>query len=91
MADIDAELLQFLGHSWPAVAAQAQTGLFLDMRQNNHVRALPAAGRAAPESPQPARADVHDLTQTIGWEGPALFFNEPKSHGFWLAKNWVAF
>src|SRR5690606_7319740 len=85
--DIDTDLLQFLGHSWPALTAQAQARLFLEMRQNNHVRALSAAGRAAAESPQPARADVHDLTQPVGRKGPAMFFDEPKPHGFWLTKN----
>ncbi|GGC24199.1 hypothetical protein GCM10011363_45880 [Marivita lacus] len=60
------------------------------MRQHNHIRALPAAGRPAAERPQPARADVHDLTQPLDREGTALFFNEPKPHGFWLAKNWDA-
>ena len=29
--------------------------------------------------------------QPINRKGPALFFDEPKTHGFWLAKNWEAF
>ncbi len=82
VTDIDANLFQFFGHSGPAIAAQTQTRLFLDMRQNDHIRALPVAGRAAAESPQPARADVHHLTQPVDREGPALFFDETKPHGF---------
>lgn len=62
MPDIDINLFLFLGHSWAAVAVQAQARLFFDMRQNNHIRALPATGRAAAESPQPASADAHNLT-----------------------------
>lgn len=89
--DIDTDLLQFLGHSWAAVAAQAQTRLFHDVGQNDHIRALPAAGGTVPESPQSARADVHGLAQPVDREGTTLFFDEPKPYGFWLAKNWVAF
>jgi hypothetical protein len=29
--------------------------------------------------------------QPINRKGPALFFDEPKPLGFWLAKNWEAF
>ena len=61
------------------------------MGQDDHIRALPAAGRAAAKGPQPARADVHHLTQPLGWERPNMFFDKPEPHGFWLAKNWVAF
>ena len=59
---IDANFLQLFGHSGPAVAAQAQTRLFLDVGQDDHISTLPAAGRTAAERPQSARADVHDLT-----------------------------
>jgi hypothetical protein len=61
------------------------------MRQNHHIHALPAAGRAAAERPQAMWADSHHPAQPADWEGPALFFYEPEPHGFWLAKNWVAF
>jgi hypothetical protein len=91
VTDINANLFQFFGHSWAAVTAQAQTRLFLDMRQHNQICPLPAAGRSATESPKSARADVHNLTQPVDLEGPTMFFDEPKPHGFWLAKNWVAF
>ena len=88
---IDTDLLQLLSHPWAAIAAQAQARLFLDVGQNDHIRALPAAGGTVPESPQSTRADIYYLTKSINREGPALFFNKPKPHGFWLAKNWVAF
>lgn len=32
MADVQAKLFQLLRHSWPAIAAQAEARLFLDMR-----------------------------------------------------------
>jgi hypothetical protein len=90
VSDIDTNLLQFFGHSRAAVAAQAQTRLFLDVGQNDQISALPAAGGTVPESPQATRADIQDLAQPVDREGPTLFFDEPKPHGFWLAKNWVA-
>jgi hypothetical protein len=49
--DIDPSFLQFFGHPWAAIAAKAQTGLFLDVGQNDHVRMMPAAGWTAAESP----------------------------------------
>ena len=42
-----------------AVAAQAQARLLLDVGQNHHVRALPAAGGTAAEGPQAAWTDIH--------------------------------
>jgi hypothetical protein len=51
---------------------------------------LPAAGRTASEGPQPAGADIHHPAQPVDRESPALFFDAPEPHGFWLAKNWVA-
>jgi len=65
--------------------------LLLDVGQNHHVHALPGAGGALPEGPQAAWADIHHAAQPIDRKGPTLFFDEPKPHGFWLAKNWVAF
>jgi hypothetical protein len=59
--------------------------------QNHHIHVLPAAGGTAAEGPQATGADIHHLTQPIDREGPALFPDEPEPHGFWLAKNWVAF
>ena len=87
MTYIDTDLFQFLRHPRPAIVAKAQTRLFFDMGQNDHVCALPAAGRAAAYGPQPARADVHDLTQPLGWERPTMFFDKFGPPGFWLAKT----
>ena len=86
MSHIDPDVLQLLSHPRPAIAAQAQARLFLDMCQNHHVHVLPAAGRAAAHGPQPVRADVHHLTETLGWKRPTMFFDKPEPHGFWLAK-----
>ena len=78
MAHINPNFLQFFGHSRPAIAAQAQARLFLDMGQNDHVCVLPAAGRAAAKGPQATRADVHHLTQPIRCKAAAMFLDEPK-------------
>lgn len=91
MACIDAAFLQVSGHPRAAIAAQAQTRLFLDRGQNNPVHALPATGRAAAKGPQPAGADIRHLAQPVDREGPTLLFDEPEPHRLWLAKNWVTF
>lgn len=49
VSDINADFVQFFGHPWAAIAAQAQPRLLLDVCQDNHVHVLPPAGRAAPE------------------------------------------
>ena len=43
---VKAKPLQLFYHPWTAIAAQAETGLFLDMRQDHHVGSLPLAGWA---------------------------------------------
>lgn len=48
---IDADLLQLFGHPGAAIATPAQARLLLDVRQNHHVHALPAAGRPAAKGP----------------------------------------
>ncbi len=54
LANLKAQLIQFFGHAWPAVAAQAQAVLITDMRQEHHV--TPLAMRRGPVLPgmQPA-------------------------------------
>jgi len=81
MPNLQANFLQLLSHPGAAIAAQAEARLLLDMRQNNHVRALPPAGGAATERPQTTRADVHHMTETVSRKGPFVFFDEPEPHG----------
>ena len=79
---------------YPAVqciTAQAETRLFFDMRQRDHIRALSAASGATAMRPQTARADGHNPAHQIDGKCCSVFFNELKPHGFWLAKNTVAF
>ncbi len=54
MPDIEAQLLQLLGHPGAAVAAQAQAMLIADMGQQHHVGALASRRRALPPGPQSA-------------------------------------
>ena len=91
MPDIQADFFQLFCHPGPAVAAQAETGLFFDVRQSDKVRPLPAAGWTVAESPQASGTDIHDVTQPVGGKAVTMFLDEPKPHGFWLAKNCVAF
>lgn len=65
VANVQPELLQFFGHSWTAAAAQAETGLFLDMSQPDHVGPLSMAGRTATISPQASFADIQNLEKTV--------------------------
>lgn len=51
VANFQPKLLQFFGHSWTAVAAQAETELSLDMSEHDHVGLLPTAGRTTVISP----------------------------------------
>ena len=79
---------------YPAVqciTAQAETRLFFDTRQRDHIRALSAASGATAMRPQAARADGHNPAHQIDGKCCSVLFNELKPHGFWLAKNTVAF
>ena len=79
---------------YPAVqciAAQTETRLFFDVDQRHHIRSLPAASRTASECPQATRTDVHDTTHPSSRKCEPVLFNKLKPHGFWLAKNTVAF
>ena len=51
MTNIQADLFQFLSHTRPAIAAKAETGLFFDVGQRDHIRPLSATGWAVTERP----------------------------------------
>ncbi|KAA8603145.1 hypothetical protein AL036_22625, partial [Salipiger aestuarii] len=87
--DIQTNLFQLFRHARPAIAAQAEPGLFFDVRQRNQIGTLAAAGRATAQSTQPTWADIHDAPHPANRERRSVFFNEPKPHGFWRAKNSV--
>jgi len=74
MADVQTDLFQFLSHARATVATQAETGLFLDMRQRDHIRSLPAAGWPTAERTQTAHADIHNLTQARCRKRIPVFF-----------------
>jgi len=63
----------------------------VDMGQRGQIRPLPAAGWTATMRPQTTRADCHNPAHQIDGKCCSVFFNELKPHGFWLAKNTVAF
>jgi len=74
VANVKAQLLQFFGHSWTAVAAQRQLMLLSNVRQKHHIRALASAHWTGAKSPKATRANIHDLAQTFGWNFPTVFF-----------------
>ena len=61
------------------------------MRQRDQIRPLPATGRAVAKGAQSTRADADNMAQSFGREAIPMFFDKLKPHGFWLAKNTVAF
>jgi hypothetical protein len=91
MADIKANLFELFGYTRTTIATQAETRLFFDVRQRDKIRPLPAAGRTVAESTQAAWADVHHATHPPNGKRRPVLFDKLKPHGFWLAKNTVAF
>ena len=91
VADIQANFFQLFCHSWPAIAAKAETRLFLNMRKRDQIRSLSAAGGTAAECPQTARTHIHHATHAFDRKRKSVFFDKLKPHGFWLEKNTVAF
>jgi hypothetical protein len=61
------------------------------VRQCDQIRPLSAARRTASKCTQSTHTDIHNMTQAGGWKRIPVFFDKPKPHSFWLAKNCVAF
>ena len=91
VTNVQADLPQLLCHSWTSVAAQTEKRLFLDMRQRDKIGSLAAAGRTVTECTQTARTQIHHATHASDRRCKSVFFDKLKPHGFWLAKNTVAF
>ena len=81
LADPQAQLVQLLGHTRPAVAAQAQTMLIADIGQEHHV--APLAMRWWPVLPslEPALCHAHQSAQMAARQGAAIVGNVLKPHG----------
>src|SRR6056297_1360651 len=91
MANIKAQLLQLLCHSWAAIAAQRQGELLANVRKHHHICPLALAERAIAESAIPSGADIHDLAQPLDRQHVGVLRDESKPHLLRSAKNWVAF
>jgi hypothetical protein len=74
MANVPTRLLEFFGHSWTSISAQAEPGLFLDMGQHDHVGPLPLTGGSAATGAQATFADIQNLTKAVGREFAAMLF-----------------
>lgn len=48
--------------------------LLSNMRQQHHIRALALAYWTRPKGPQASWANIHNLTQTFGWNFPTVLF-----------------
>lgn len=51
MTDNEAHLFKLFGHTWSPITAECQAMLFSDVRQQNHILALPSAHRTRAPSP----------------------------------------
>ena len=60
VTDIQADLFQFFGHAWPAITAQTETGLLLDVGQRDQTGPLSATGRSIAERNLPTKEEGGD-------------------------------
>lgn len=60
VTNLQTDLLQLFGHPWAALAAQAETRLFFDVRQRDQIRPLSATRRTISECTQ----STHKCCQT---------------------------
>ncbi len=82
LADANAQLVQLLGHAWPAIAAKAQPVLLADMRKDHHVAPLTMRWWPVPPGAQPSIRHAHQLAQATARQVSTIIDNELKSHGF---------
>lgn len=82
LADTDAQLVQLLGHPWPAIAAQAQPVLIADMGEEHPV--TPLAMRRGPVLPgmKPTLRNAHQAAQMAAGQHTTILGNILKLHGF---------
>jgi hypothetical protein len=104
VSDTQAQLVQLFGHPWATITALAQSVLVADMRQNHHVAPLPmgyrppltvcrqtVAGQRVFPSPKAAIRDPHHAAGMRPGKGSPIAIQKRELHGFWAAKNCVAF
>ena|GEM_PF-5556299 len=91
MAHGQSQLFQFLGHARATITAKRLLELIPDMCKDNQILALAYAHGAGPPDPIAARADIHNLTQTVHRDVTPVFFDEGKPRLLLSAKNTVAF
>ena len=82
LADADAQLVQLLGHPWPAIAAKAQAVLIADMGEEHHVTPLAMRRGPVPPSMEPAFRNAHQAAQMAAGQGAAILGNILKPQGF---------
>lgn len=82
LADAKTQFVEFFGHAWPAIAAQAAAMLFTDMRQDRHVTPLALRRRPLLPGPEPAVSHPHQAAQTAARQIATVIGNELKLHGF---------
>lgn len=73
------------------ITLQAQAILLSNVGKQYNVFTLTPTIWAGSIGSIPTRADIHNLAQPFGRQHSPIFSDKLKPHGFWLAKNCVAF
>ena len=82
LANPQAQLVQFLGHARPAVAAKAQAVLIADVGQEHHVAPLSMRRWSMLPSPEAPLRHAHQTAQTAAGQAAAILGNILKLNGF---------
>ena len=91
MPDAQAQLIQLFSHSGSTVAALACFVLIADMRKKHHIAPLPMGYRAVLPRPKAPIRDPHNMAGLSLGKTAVIGSQKRELHGFWLAKNCVAF
>ena len=91
MSDTHPHLVQLCRHPGPAIAAQTGPMLATDMRQQHQVTPLPLRWRPVPPGSKAPIRDAHKAAAMLFGKQAAIIIQESELHGFWAAKNCVAF
>jgi hypothetical protein len=91
MSYTQAQLVQLFRHSGATITALAQSVLFADMRQKHHIAPLPMRYRSMLPRPKATIRDPHHIASMRPGKPAAIVIQKRELHGFWAAKNCVAF
>ena len=91
MSYTQAQLVQLFRHSGATITALAQSVLLADMRQKHHITPLSMRYRSMLPHPKATIRDPHHIASVRPGKPAAIVIQKRELHGFWAAKNCVAF